>query len=293
MIILKTYTVKEISTAIRFVDFAIGLFPGFETRNAVKKAIKQKRFLLNGVVAGTGNWVHSSDRIDLLERTIKPKAYSKEIEIVYEDDDLAIVNKPAGLVVSGNQFKTLENCLVDQLKLSSKDDALSWGLPVHRLDAATSGLVLFAKTISTRRKLGEMLKGGTISKLYHAVVHGIPKEGRIHSQVDGKEATSVLKLVRTVSSIQNEALSLVQLEPVTGRTHQLRIHCQSVGNAIVGDKKYSNPEGTFRNKGLLLAATRLEFQHPETEARICVEIPIPNKFESLLNREEKRALRFE
>jgi len=293
VIILQTHIVQEISEKERFVDFIIGVFPGFETRNAVKKGIKQQRFLLNGEVSGTGNWVVEGDRIDLLERTVKPKAYDKEIEIIYEDDDLAIVNKPAGLVVSGNQFKTLENCLVDQLIKSSREDALEWSLPVHRLDAPTSGLVLFAKTISTRRKLGEMLQNGAISKEYHAIVHGIPGEGIIDLKIDGKEAVSRLKVVRSVPSLQNEALTLVQLEPVTGRTHQLRIHCQSIGNAIVGDQKHGNSAGTFKNKGLFLAATRLQFTHPVSMEEIQVEIPLPHKFSSLLNREEKRVQRYQ
>ncbi len=291
MVVLKTHIVSGLEEEIRFVDYIIGVFDGFETRNAVKTGIKKRRFLINGINAETGIWMKEGDSIELLERNEKPKAYDLDIEVVYEDDYLAIVNKLAGLVVSGNQFKTLENCLVDQLKRSPVEDALDWALPVHRLDAPTSGLVIFAKSISARRKLGEMLEQKQITKIYHAVVHGVPTEGIINAPIDGKESSSKLELIRSVASPQNEHLSLVRLEPITGRTHQLRIHCQSIGHSIVGDKKYENENGTFRNKGLFLSATQVSLSHPNTGKALQVEIPLPNKFESLLNRELRRAER--
>lgn len=292
MIILDSHTVLDIDERIRFEDYVIGLFQSLETRSSVKKAIKKKRFLLNGEVAETGNWMAQGDRIDLLEKMERPKAYDKDIEIVYEDDFLVIVNKPAGLIVSGNQFKTLENCLVDQVRDSSAPDALGWALPIHRLDAPTSGLVIFAKTMNARRKLGEMLESKTISKKYHAVVHGIPEISEIDAPIDLKASKSVLAVIRTVASLQNGFLTLVQLEPITGRTHQLRIHCAGIGHSIVGDKQYENEWGTFRNKGLMLAATNVSLQHPITEEELSVSIPIPNKFTSLLEREEIRAARY-
>ena len=292
MIVLETHIVPELQNPIRFVDYAIHRFPGVETRNAVKKAIKKHRFLINGEEAQTGTWLKQEDRIELLEKRERPKAYDKKIDIVYEDDYLLIANKPAGLIVSGNQFKTLENCLVDQVKKTSEADALDWALPVHRLDASTSGLVIFAKTMKARRKLGEMLETKMITKQYHAIVHGAPKSQDITNGIQGKTAESKLKVVRSVESLQNEHLSLVQLEPITGRTHQLRIHCQYIGHAIVGDSKYTNPNGTFRNKGLFLAATDLYFDHPITEEQIEARIPIPNKFNALLEREARRTKRY-
>lgn len=293
VIILDTHIVPELPENARFVDYGIGLFSGFETRNAVKKAIKKRRFSINGVLAETGTWIRGGERIDLLERQEKPKAYDKEIEIVYEDDFILVVNKPAGLVVSGNQFKTLENCLVDQIKLSTASDALDWALPVHRLDAPTSGLVIFAKTISARRLLGEMLENKSITKKYHAIVHGIPERYEIDMPIDSKASQSKLKIVRTVPSLQNGSLSLVQLEPITGRTHQLRIHCAEIGNSIVGDQLYESAGGTFRNKGLMLAATSLSLVHPITTESLEINIPIANKFQSLINRESNRVERYE
>jgi len=290
--VLETHIVNLKEERIRFVDFAVGLFSGFETRNAVKKGIKNHRFLINNEPARTGTWIKSGDRIDLLVSRNRPKAYLMEIEVVYEDDHLAVVNKPAGLIVSGNQFKTLENALVDQLQIRDTADALDWALPIHRLDAPTSGLVIFAKTHSSRRILGEMLERKEIRKEYHAIVHGKIEAVEIKSDVGGKMAFSRVKLVRSVFSLKNDQLSLVLLQPVTGRTHQLRIHCAAQGSPIVGDKLYGNADGTFRNKGLMLAATSLSFHHPITGIKVDVQISIPPKFESLLKREENRAKKY-
>lgn len=283
-----THTVDTLTNSQRFVDVAIGIFVGFETRNAVKKGIKRQRFALNGTVPDTGSWVKNGDRIDLLEVSQKPKEYDFPISIVYEDDHLAIVMKPAGMVVSGNQFKTLEHCLIDEFKMPDSPDALAWGLPVHRLDAPTSGLVLFAKTNQCRRELGTMFENNEIHKTYHAVVHGTMEDQTISSPVDGKEASSKARFCSSVPSFINGTLSLVKLEPETGRTHQLRIHCASVNSPIVGDKLYGSSAGTFTHKGLFLAATSLRFIHPITHIEVKVETPIPPKFTSLLNREKAR-----
>lgn len=288
MVVEASFVVSNLENPQRFVDVAIGIFVGFETRNAVKKGIKRKRFFLNGTIPETGSWVKNGDRIDLLEISQKPKAYDFLITILYEDEHLAIVLKPAGMVVSGNQFKTLEHCLVDDLKLSDAPDALAWGLPVHRLDAPTSGLVIFAKTNQCRRALGAMFENNEIHKTYHAVVHGTMESQDISTSIEGKQAVSKVTFCSSVPSFLNGSLSLVKLEPQTGRTHQLRIHCASVNSPIVGDKLYGNAAGTFTHKGLFLAATALKFIHPITHENIQVETPIPPKFQSLLNREKSR-----
>lgn len=286
--ILDTYLVSELEAPVRFVDFAIGKFTGFETKNAVKKGIKKKRFALNEELAETGTWVNSGDLVHLIVEAKKPKPYDLKVPIIYEDDFLAVVNKPSGIVVSGNLFKTLENCLVDQLAISKQEDRLQWGLPVHRLDAQTSGLVIFAKTSFVRRKLGEMLETKQIKKYYHAIVHGEVSEQFVELAIEGKASRSGILPLESVPSLRNETLTLVQLKPFTGRTHQLRIHCAEVGSPIVGDKLYASENGTFSHKGLFLAATCLEFEHPATGNPLKVEIEIPPKFRSLLRREKAR-----
>lgn len=287
MEILCSQIVEGIVEPIRFVDFAVGLFPEFATKSAVKKGIRNKRFLRNGMVATTGNWIENGDQIDLLTSRAKPRGYLMDIEIVFEDDYLAVVHKPAGLVVSGNQFKTLENCLVDVLA-STQEDALPWALPVHRLDAATSGLVLFAKTRAVRRMLGEMFEQGKFQKEYHAIVHGELNSQEMNEPIEGKPSKSKIEWLESVPSLKNGKLSLVKLNPITGRTHQLRIHCAHLGASIVGDKIYNGEQGTFTHKGLFLAATNLHFKHPITEEDLDIGMSIPEKFYSLLRRETSR-----
>lgn len=292
VIVLTRHTAYNIKDSIRFLDYTIGVFDGFETRNAVKKGVKNERFLINGVKAETGTWISNGDVIELLAPKNRPKAYQMDVDIVYQDHHLAIVNKPAGIVVSGNRFKTLEHALINQLEMPDLNDALDWALPIHRLDAPTSGLVIFAKTRSARRALGEMLESKDVRKTYHAIVHGSIDVEDITSEVNGKSALTKVSKVRSVASLKNDQISLVALQPVTGRTHQLRIHCASVGCPIVGDQLHGDPQNTFRNKGLMLAATRVEFVHPITGGFIDIEVPVPPKFQSLLEREARRAKRY-
>lgn len=291
MILLHSHTVETLETRMRLVDYCIGLFPQTPTKNAVKKAIKRGEILHNSIIGTTGVWVNNQDRIELVDKDSKlPKAFPLEIEIVHEEETFAIVYKPSGLVVNGNQFRTLENALVDQLKKSSSLDALKWGRPVHRLDSATSGLVIIAKTFEAHRIFGEMFTDREITKSYFAIVQGIPTTRIITSAIDTKDAETLLTLITSVPSIRNGHLSLVQLKPKTGRTHQLRIHCAGIGHPIVGDQLYGKEGDVMKHKGLFLAATSLEFDHPHTGIRMMFSVPIPIKFEALMRREERRYL---
>lgn len=290
----QTYIVKELTSEIRFIDFAIGLFPQLKTKNSVKKAIKKERFLLNNELATSGRWVKLGDEIKLVDGIQNvPQAYDLVIDIVFEDNYLVIVNKPAGIVVSGNQFKTLENALIDDAKLSTDDDAYKWVKPVHRLDAQTSGLVVFAKTASVHILLAKLFEERKINKVYHAIVTGkIEEDKQILLPVQGLTAKSELKVIKSIPSLQNEFLTWVELYPKTGRTHQLRIHCAGIGHPIVGDIIYGEKNNTLLHKGMFLAAVELNFIHPKTKNEVKIEIPVPNKFELFFNRESKRWKKF-
>ncbi len=291
MIIVGTHTVMEVAPNTRLVDYCIGLFPQIPTKNAVKKAIKRTEIEHNGALGTSGNWIHVGDTLQLLDRETKfPKAFPLEIEIVHEEDSFAVVFKPSGLRINGNQYQTLENALVDQLTPSMAPDALKWGRPVHRLDSATSGLVIIAKTHTAHRIFGEQFTQREINKKYHAIVQGTPKHQRITTDIDGKSAATELTVISSVPSLRNGTLSLLLLEPKTGRTHQLRKHCAEIGHAIVGDQLYGEPGNVMKHKGLFLAATSLEFQHPLTNENIQIAVPVPAKFEALMRREERRFL---
>lgn len=290
MVIIDTHLVSHLKEEVRFVDFAIGIFPQLMTKNSVKKAIKREELYINDVLATQGYWVKEKDTIQLVDpghRT--PKPYDFEVPIVFEDDHLVIVNKPSGLIVSGNKFETLENALVGKVKLSSQPDAWKWAKPVHRLDAATSGLIMFSKNASTHVKLAKMFEQKEIEKTYVALLKGEVKyTGLIEEPINGQVAISEMNVIRVVPSLRNEFLSLVKLKPKTGRTHQLRIHSKFIGHPIVGDKLYGEEGNTLLKKGMFLAAIQLEFVHPVTNDLKTVSMDMPYKFKSLLERETRR-----
>lgn len=294
MFILASHTVSLTTEKQRFSDYACGIFAQLPSRKGVKKAIKKGALQLNGQITETGRWVQPGDVITLwdLEET-PPKPYEYDLEVVFEDDYLAVINKPAGVKVSGNQFRTIVNMLPQNIQPSPLTDALKWPKPVHRLDVPTSGLLIIAKTAQAHMNLGQQLEQKTIRKIYHAIVQGTPpKQGHIHEPIDEQTAHSEYTLLQTVPSLQNETVSLVRLSPHTGRTHQLRIHMVHLGHPIVGDTEYGEQGNTLLHKGLFLAATSLELAHPVLDKVLNVSIDLPHKFVSLLEREERRHHKF-
>jgi 23S rRNA pseudouridine1911/1915/1917 synthase len=292
--ILSTHVVAQITEPVRLSDYLIGKFEEIATRKGIKKAILHKRIHVNGSVASTGNWVRSGDVITLLEgQFAKPKDFDLDLEIPYEDDYFAVVVKPSGIPVSGNLFKTLYNTLGENLKASTQADALPWPQPVHRLDTATSGLVIVAKTHAVRVRLGEMLAQKRILKRYRAILQGeLSGSGTVETPVGEKSAKTKYEAVETVHALQDTKLTLVDLYPLTGRTHQLRIHMASLGCPIVGDKLYRGELAMKMDKGLFLCAVALSFPHPVTHDPVEVEIPQPAKFDSYLEREKKRVEKY-
>ena len=287
--VIQKHSVPFLNKKIRFVDYAIGIFPELPSKNAVKKALKHGLLQYNEKPADSAIWVEEGSSINLLEDTRKPLEYDMDVEIVFEDEYFVVVNKPSGIMVSGNAFRTLENAMVDKVQLSTEDDAYAWAKPVHRIDVATSGLVLFAKTLKANTALSKLFEHKEIRKEYAAIVtkSGV-KNQEINTPIEGKASFSTLELIYSVPSLRSEELSLVILRPSTGRTHQLRIHCSSIGHPIVGDQLYGEKGEVMKHKGLFLFAKSLKFKHPFTGEEINVSIANPNKFEALLKREERR-----
>ncbi|MCB0381582.1 MAG: RluA family pseudouridine synthase [Flavobacteriales bacterium] len=290
MVVLQTHIVPNNIEEQRLYDYAALNFPTLPSRKAIKKAITRGEILVDGKLSSTGWWVKAGQKIELLESAINPpKQYELKLEVVYEDDFFAIINKPAGITVSGNQFRTIQNALIGNINISTAQDALRWPKPVHRLDNPTSGLLLVAKTASALVKLGQQFENKSIQKKYAAIVIGkTPESGTITIEVEGLPATTHFKLVKVVPSLKNEFLSLLELSPKTGRTHQIRIHLAQLGFPIMGDKLYGNEAEILRGKGLFLSAIGLELNHPITNELLKIEIPLPHKFTSLLERENRR-----
>lgn len=228
--------------------------------------------------------------IELLEKPqTQPKVFECSLEIIYEDQEIAVINKPAGLSVSGNAYKTIYNALPFNLKKSNSVDSLPWPTPVHRLDSQTSGLLLIAKTKTAQIELGNQFSKHTIQKKYYAIVIGkVHTNQTINLPIETKEAKTSFEIIKVINSLKYEDLSYLKVSPKTGRTHQIRIHLASIGHPIFGDKLYGNKETLHKGKGLFLCAAELKFLHPKTFEIIEFKIEIPQKFNSMLVREKRR-----
>ena len=294
MIILETHIVPAGTSGIRLLDFCLEHLQTIRSRSGIKKTIKKGELLLDGRKASGAEWVKPGQKISLTDREENPpKPYEMPLEIVYEDDFLAIIHKPSGISVSGNKYRTIQNALLFNLANSTRENALKWPRPVHRLDYGTSGLLLVAKTRHTVAELGEQFEQRLVKKKYMAVVIGkTAEEGVIFDKIDNKEALTRFRLVKSVRSVHTGWLSLVELLPETGRTHQIRIHMAGIGHPVLGDDKYGTEFKLLKHKGLFLAAVGISFRHPTTGEELSFHLEIPYKFNRRLETEQNRWEKF-
>jgi len=283
------HRVIKLTEPTRIVDYVGEAFHILGSRTSARKAIADGRILLNGQKVYPSDMIKENDKIVLIGTGVsKAKKFDFDIEVVYEDEYMILVNKPAGIAVNGDRNKTVENALA-RIGRSNAGDALPRPVAVHRLDVPTKGLVLLAKTKTALIRLGKAFENNEIDKQYYAVVHGIPEKAGISKKpIEGKKSETHYFLERTVKSRVFKHLSLVRLKPITGRTHQLRIHMASVGNLIVGDRLYAKGTNTILGKGLFLCACKLSLRHPITNKDVNFSIDPPNRFFRLLDREEAR-----
>ena len=280
MQLAETHIVQKLEKPIRFQEYSVGIFKTIPTKSGIKKAIKKEFIFINGVLATTSKFISGGEKIELFE-TENLSTFERlklDIEVLFEDDYLAIIYKPAGILVSGNKFVTIANALAQNLQKSNKSDAVK-PQPIHRLDYPTSGLLLIGKTSTAIIKLGDLFKNKEIKKTYFAITIGKMKpKDFINLPIDEKEATTEYTVLESVISKRFEFLNLVKLEPKTGRKHQLRKHLLSIGNPILGDKEHFIEDLVLNGKGLYLHAATLEFLHPYTEEKINITKQIPPKF---------------
>lgn len=290
MIILNKHLIPETVPKIRLVDYALTVFPEILSKSGIKKAIKRGEILLDGEKTEQSAWVIKGQTLSLIDlQENAPKVFELKLDILFEDDHLAVINKPAGISVSGNKYKTIVNALSFNLKPSKSNDALKWPLPVHRLDYPTSGILLIAKTKQASINLGKQFEKRLVKKKYCAIVIGQPPEkGIIDTNIAKQEAYTEYRVIEVIPSLKTQQISLVELFPLSGRTHQLRIHMAEIGHPILGDKKYVNDGPLLKGKGLFLAATGLVFNHPVTKKTSVFQIIHPPKFTSLIEREKRR-----
>ena len=281
MKIKESHIVPNLSEEIRLQEYAASIFESITTRSAVKKAIKKQRILINGEIGQTGDWILEGQKIDLLQTENQQKIFELKLEVVYEDEHIAVINKPAGYPTSGNYFKTIKNALPFNLISSKEIDRLENPHPAHRLDNPTSGILLCAKTNRALIELNRQFQEKEIQKTYIAIVEGIfPENTQAFSdEIEGKSARTSVKLLKKLV-FKNTNLSLLEAKPLTGRTHQIRIHLAKNGYPILGEKLYGSPNLNF-GKGLFLASIAIGFVHPVASAEMHFEIDFPKKFKRI------------
>ncbi|MDF0707042.1 RluA family pseudouridine synthase [Flagellimonas okinawensis] len=280
MIHNETHIVPANITPKRLQEYGVGVFNAVPTKSALKKALKKKYISVNGIIATTATIISGCEHIILTipEDPTPKKQLIFPLKVLFEDEYLAAIHKPAGIEVSGNKFKTIANALPQNLEPSKLSD-VAIPQPVHRLDYATTGILLVGKTHNSIRALNKLFEDKLVSKTYYAVTIGnMEPRGTITSEIDGKPSRSDYKVMQSVPSERFGTLNLVELSPKTGRRHQLRKHLFLLGHPILGDKDYAM-EGLFlKGKGLYLHAYSLEFTHPFTNEIIHLTDELPEKF---------------
>ena len=238
---------------------------------------------MNGAIATTATYINGGELITLTisESNTSSKQLIFPLQVLFEDEYLAILHKPAGILVSGNSFKTIARALPQNLTKSTQPDACT-PQPVHRLDYATTGVILAGKTNSSIRVLNQLFEDKKVQKTYFAVTIGtMPNQGDITTPIAEKTSHSSYQVFESVTSQRFGVLNLVTLDPKTGRRHQLRKHLASIGNPILGDKDYGKAGLILNGKGLYLHAYSLQFLHPFTKDEIVIKSELPERFRKL------------
>jgi 23S rRNA pseudouridine1911/1915/1917 synthase len=262
------------------------------SRSYFQYLIEQGAVLVNGSPVKKKESPKEGDEIEvcfLLTPEISLEPQDIPLDILYEDEHLIAVNKPANLVVHpapGHPKNTFVNALLFHCRNLGSTDPIRPGI-VHRLDKDTSGVLLAAKTNQAHAKLVELFSERRIQKHYLAICVGVPKEGLIDAPIrrhrvhrkemavcfdKGKEAKSICKILG-----KTQQLSLVEIQLLTGRTHQIRVHLKHIGTPILGDSVYGSASANkkFQASRQLLHSHRLNFIHPMTQAPIHLKAPIP------------------
>ena len=283
------------------VDGVISEYATELSRNTVQRLIEEEQIKVNGNKIKPSYKTNLNDIIDInipKAKEIDLKPQNIPLEILYEDNDIIVVNKPKGMVVhpaNGNPDGTLVNAIMAKCKdsLSGIGGEIRPGI-VHRLDKDTSGAIIVAKNDKAHIKLSDDLKNHKIQKTYIALVRGIIKENeatinmpigrskqdRKKMAVDknGKEAITHFKVLKRY----NEKYTLLEINIETGRTHQIRVHLSHIGYPIIGDDTYSNGKNEWGITGQCLHAKSLKFKHPITGREMLIEAELPEYFQKIL-----------
>jgi len=270
------------------------------SRAHIQKMIKCGKITVNNKQIKESYKTQLNDKVEITQeepRETSLKAQKIPIDVLYEDNDIIVVNKPKGMVVhpaNGNPDGTLVNAVMAICKgsLSGIGGEIRPGI-VHRLDKDTSGVIIVAKNDKAHINMSEQIKNHEVEKTYIALVKGYVKENeatidmpigrstkdrkKMAVRKEGKKAITHFKVVER---FPNYTLLEVKIE--TGRTHQIRVHLSEIGYPIVGDEVYSNGKNEWGIKGQCLHAKSLKFKHPITGKEMFIEAPLPEYFKNIL-----------
>lgn len=301
----EQFIIKETDNGVRIDRFLSNRLKDV-SRSYIQKLIKEKEISVNGAPVKANYKVSENDVVimtipDLSEPDILPE--NIPLDILYEDNDILIVNKPKGMVVHpspSHYTGTLVNALMYYCKddLSGINGVMRPGI-VHRIDMDTTGSLLVCKNDFAHQKLAEDLKVHNIKRVYHAIVHGVIKEdeGTVEGPIgrhpidrkkmsinykNGKPAVTHYKVLKRFSNY-----TYIECRLETGRTHQIRVHMASIHHALVGDTVYGPAKSPFHLQGQTLHAKILGIHHPRTNEYIEIDAPLPKYFVDLLEKLEK------
>lgn len=271
------------------------------TRSRIKKLCDEQCVFVNGNVVKANKVLKENDYVTVNipeNKNLDLEPENIPLDIVYQDDDLAVINKPQGLTVhagSGTNGSTLVNALLYHLdNLSGINGVVRPGI-VHRIDKNTSGLLVVAKNDNAHLSLAKQLEDKTCRRIYIALLEGVVKDdkGRISTFIGrstkdrtkmavvdfGREAITDYEVIKRYQSY-----TLCKFSLKTGRTHQIRVHAKHIGHPIVGDIEYGYKNQKFKLNGQLLHAAKLQFIHPTTGEKVEFESKLPDYFENILKK---------
>lgn len=296
---MEKYIVKQEEQGKR-LDMYVSNQSSEITRTTAQRLIEQGNVLVNGKKQKVAYKILSGDVVTIEKvepKAIELKAQEIPIDVIYEDDDIIVVNKPKGMVVhpaNGNPDGTLVNAIMAICKdsLSGIGGEIRPGI-VHRLDKDTSGLLIVAKNDKAHVNMSEQIKNHEVKKTYIALVRGIVKENEATIDMPIGRSTSDRKKMAVVKNGRNavthikvlkryDKYTLLEINIETGRTHQIRVHLSYIGYPIIGDYIYSNGKNEFGVVGQCLHAKCLEFKHPITGEKMMLEAPLPDYLENIL-----------